>query len=67
MSKKNNTHGNISDCSAGTFGKGCTAGCMCNDTREICNPETGFCAGGCQTGFMGLNCSLEIRKYIDKK
>ena len=56
----------IPDCTGGNFGTGCVNRCNCNDTREVCDPEDGFCMSGCHDGYTGRGCLIGMLNLISK-
>ncbi|KJH42723.1 calcium binding EGF domain protein [Dictyocaulus viviparus] len=47
------------DCSAGRYGFSCASECHCK-AGFPCDTATGFCVGGCEAGWTGLNCDQDI-------
>ncbi|XP_041378939.1 fibrillin-1-like [Gigantopelta aegis] len=63
-----NTDGSYTSCQANvTYGHNCRKLCdnrKCASTVSPCNPQNGFCDGGCQVGWNGSDCTLDIDECL---
>ncbi|XP_048257365.1 multiple epidermal growth factor-like domains protein 10 isoform X2 [Haliotis rufescens] len=46
----------IYECADGSFGPGCSSWCLCKNTSEVCDKDTGHCESGCADGHTGADC-----------
>ena len=55
----------VSACPLRTFGENCTSVCHCADGTG-CDSVTGACFVGCETGWTGDSCSVQLGKHGTK-
>ncbi|XP_071083308.1 uncharacterized protein [Haliotis cracherodii] len=51
----------IYECADGSFGPGCSSWCLCKNTSEVCDKDTGHCESGCADGHTGAGCQEQCK------
>ena len=54
----------FAECKPLSYGKDCSKQCNCQDAKEVCNVETGFCKSGCPENMTGSACDSKIIKLF---